>query len=147
MNLPATLPRSLLLLGWALLVGGCASFDARVMPGHSLTNLQRFFIVSSPSDNHALDRRIADALQARGLRTEIGPLTMMPDDTQAVVVYQDRWGWDFGEHLSYLQVDVREPDKPQAFATVSFTATVPLREAYAVTVNRLVERLFTGEKN
>lgn len=143
----APLLRSLLLFGWALLVGGCASYDARVQPGHSLTGLQRFFIVSSPSDNHALDRRIADALQARGLRTEIGPLTMMPDDTQAVVVYQDRWGWDFGDYLSYLQIDVRQPDKLQAFATVSFTATVPLSEAYAITVNRLVERLFTGKKN
>ena len=137
-----SLPRILLCLCLALLLGGCASYDAHVKPGHDLATVQRFFIVTGPNDNHALDHRIAEALQARGCKAEVGPLTMMPDDTQAVIVYQDRWNWDFVEHLVYLQIDVRQPESPQAYATVSFTATVPLREAYALTVSRLVERLF-----
>jgi hypothetical protein len=135
-------PRAFLWLSLALLFGGCASYDAHVVQGHSLTGLQRFFIVTGPNDNHAIDHRIAEALQARGGKVEIGPLTMMPEDTQGVITYQDRWAWDFGEHLVYLQIDVREPEQPQSFATVNFTASVPLREDYPVTVNRLVEKLF-----
>ena len=84
-----------------------------VEKGYDLAQTQRFFIIHNPSDNHGLDHQIAAALQARGLKVEIGPLTMMPEATQAVIVYQDRWAWDFGEHLVYLQIEAREPqNKP-----------------------------------
>ena len=135
-------PRAFPWLCLAFLLGGCASYDAHVVEGHSLAGMKRFFIVTGPNDNHAIDHRIAEALQARGLQADIGPLTMMPDEAQAVITYQDRWAWDFGEHLVYLQIDVREANKQQSFATVNFTAAVPLREAYTVTVNRLVGKLF-----
>jgi hypothetical protein len=130
------------LAGLALFLGGCASFDAHIVKGHSMAGLKHFFIITSPSDNHALDHRIAEALQARGLQVDIGPLTMMPDDAQAVVTYQDRWSWDFGEHLVYMQIDITTPDHNNSFATVNFTATVPLHETPGVTVGRLVNKLF-----
>jgi hypothetical protein len=131
----------------SLLLSGCASYDARIEKGHDLAHSQRFFIIHNPSDNHGLDHQIAAALQARGLKVEIGPLTMMPEETQAVIVYQDRWGWDFGEHLVYLQIDAREPQKSQAFASASLATTIPLRESSTVSVNRLIDLLFTGKKS
>lgn len=129
----------LALLG--LLLGGCASFDATVESGRSVKKVQRFFIVSNHNDNRALDQQIATALKAHGLTAEVGPLTMMPDEAQAVVTYADSWAWDFGEHLVFLKISVRDPTKEQSYASVTFSATVPLHEKTAVTVSRLVDSL------
>ena len=133
--------RVLFLSGLALLLGGCASFDAAVEGGRSLKDVQRFFVVSNLNDNRALDHQIAAALRARGRVAETGPLTMMPDDAQAVVSFQDHWAWDFGEHLVFMKITVRDPLKTQSYASVTFNARVPLREPAAVTVKRLVEAL------
>ena len=129
-------------LGLVLALSGCSSVDARVAPGHNLASLKRFFVVTSSSDNHGLDRHIANALQARGLTAETGPLTMMPDDTEAVITYQDRWGWDFSDYLAYLQIDVSAPGKNETYASVNFSATVPSGKSYQAILQSLVDRLF-----
>jgi uncharacterized protein YceK len=131
----------LILIAFALVLGGCASVDGSVDSGRSMKKVQRFFIVSNLNDNRALDRQIAAALRAAGRTAEVGPLTMMPEDTQAVLSFQDHWTWDFGEHLVYLRIDARDPSSPQAYASVTFSARVPLRESYTVTVKRLVDAL------
>ena len=134
--------RALILLGLGLLLGGCASFDAQVEHGRSLAKVQRYFVVSNSNDNHALDQLIAGALKARGFEAGAGPLTMMPDNNQAVVTYQDHWSWDFGDHLVFLKFAVRDPLSEQSFATVTFNARVPLRESTPEIVGKLVDRLF-----
>jgi hypothetical protein len=135
------LSRLLLFLGLGLLLGGCASFEATVDRGRSLKDTQRFFIISNLNDNRALDHQIAMALKARGRTAEVGPRTMMPDDTQAVITFQDHWAWDFGEHLVFLKLSVRGPVSEQVYASATFSAKVPLRESSAATVNRLVTAL------
>jgi hypothetical protein len=130
-----------LLLALALLLGGCASYDASVEGGRSLKEVRRFFVVSNLNDNHALDQRIALALRADGRSAEVGPLTMLPDEAQAVVTYQDHWAWDFREHLVFLKISVRDPAANQPYASVTFSAKVPLREPAGATVNRLVASL------
>lgn len=133
--------RALMLLVAGLHLGGCASFEASVERDRSLREVQRVFILSNPTDNRALDQQIARAFKARGRTVEIGPQTMMPDDTQAVVAFQDHWAWDFGEHLVYLKITVRDPFASQPYAGVTFSARVPRREPTAATVSRLVDTL------
>jgi len=134
--------RACLLLGSGLLLGGCASFDADAAHSGGLAGLTRFFVVSNLNDNHALDRRIAAALEARGLTAATGPLTMMPGATQAVVTFSDHWSWDFGEHLDYLKITVRSPESNDTLAAATFSARIPLKESVPATVGRLVTRLF-----
>ncbi len=134
--------RALTLIGIGLLLGGCASFDAQVEHGRSLAKVQRFFVESNLNDNHALDQQIAGAFKARGLEAETGPLTMMPDKTQAVVTFQDRWAWDFGDHLVFLRIAVRDTRSEQSFASVTYDARIPLRGSTEAIVARLVGRLF-----
>ena len=134
----------LVLLGSGLLLGGCASFKSAAPRGTGLAGLQRFFVVSNLNDNHALDQRIATALEARGLTAGAGPLTMMPGDTQSVVTFQDHWTWDFGEHLDYLKITVHPPDSNEPVASALFSARIPLKEAPAI-VAQLVGRLFDNK--
>ena len=93
----------------ALLLGGCATYDTDVARGRSLAGIKKYFVVSNLNDNHALDHHLAASLRARGFEAEVGPLTMMPDDTQAVVTYQDYWAWDFGDRLTFFRLHVRSP--------------------------------------
>ena len=135
------LSRTLLVLSLSLQLGGCATYEAQVDRGRSVARLKNFFVVSNLNDNHALDAHIAASLKARGREAGTGPLTMMPDEAQAIVTFQDRWDWDFGEHLVYLKIMVRDPQATQPFATETFVAKVPLRESAADTIDRMVGRL------
>lgn len=130
----------------ALFLAGCASYENELVPGKSLAGLHQFFVLSNLNDNHAIDRQIATALRQRGLAADVGPRTMMPDQTQVIVTYQDHWAWDFGDHLVYLTINVRDALSNEPIAAITFQASVPLREPVPVTVNRLVDQLFSGKK-
>jgi len=133
--------RGWLMLGLIFLTAGCASYSIQTDHGRSLKGIKRFFVVSNLNDNHAIDHQIAEALKARGLEADNGPLTMMPDDTKAVVMFQDHWTWDFGDHLTYLQIAVRDTRSEQSFASATFSAKIPLHEDASVTIARLVDKL------
>ena len=146
MKAATLIPRLLVVLLASLLLAGCASYDGYVERGKGLAGVKRFFIVTNLNDNHALDHRIAEALQAHGFTAGTGPRTMMPEDTQAIVSYQDRWAWDFGDHLVYLNIGAQDELSNELIASVSFSASIPLREPVAATVGRLVDRLVAGKK-
>lgn len=129
----------LLVLG---LLTGCATYNTQRDPGRNIAGVQRFFVVGNDNDNHALDRLIVTALTARGFTAHHGPLTMMPEETQAVISYQDYWTWDFGDHLVYLQISVRDRKSIQPYTTVKFSTKVPTRTPVSGIVEELVGRLF-----
>jgi hypothetical protein len=131
----------------ALLLGACASYDAQTVHGKSLAGITRFFVVSNLNDNHALDHRIAESLKSRGFEVEIGPLTMMPENSQAIVTYQDRWAWDFGDHLVYLTINVRDALSNEAISAVTYSVSIPKREPLPQTVAGLVDRLLSDKKS
>lgn len=125
----------------ALLLGGCASYNAQVDPGVSLAQFQRFYVQSNLNDNHAVDALLARTLTGRGLTATHGPLTMMPADTEAIVTYQERWAWDFGDHLVYLRVAVRDAKTGQPISSAMFNGPVALNKDPADVVNRLIREL------
>lgn len=130
-----------------LLLGGCASYDAQIARGPGLTDVQRFFVIANANDSRGLAHRIAASLKARGLAAETGPRTMMPEDTQALVTYEDHWGWDFGERLVHLQINVRDARSSQPLAAATFSAKIPGRKTPAEIVNELIARVISGAKS
>jgi len=141
----STLARFLLLVGLVLGLASCASYHSELDRGRSLAKFQRFFVLSNLNDNHAIDRQIAEQLKARGREADAGPLTMMPDNNQVIVMFQDRWAWDFGEHLVFLQIAVRDTHSAQPFASVTFSAKIPLHEEASVTIARVVDQLLDSK--
>ena len=133
--------RALLILGLALGLGSCASYETQAEKGRSLVGVKSFFVISNLNDNNALDRHIVAALKAHGLKAEAGPLTMMPDDAQVIISYQDHWIWDFGDHLVYFELSARDRKSEQPFMSTSFNAKIPKHEEAPVTVARMVDRL------
>ncbi|HVZ65365.1 MAG TPA: hypothetical protein VG936_12400 [Lacunisphaera sp.] len=139
------LPCLLAVLGFALGLAGCASYDAQVVSMKSVKGINRFFVVTNQNDNHAIAENIASVLKARGFAVDVGPRTMMPDNTQAVVLYQDRWTWDFGDHLIYLTINIRDALTGDPLTGVTYSVSIPPREALGTTIGRLVDRLLAGK--
>ena len=130
-----------------LLLGGCASYDTQVARGPGLADVQRFFVIANANDSRGLAHRLTASLRARGLAAETGPRTMMSDDTQAVVTYDDHWAWDFGERLVHLQINVRDARTSQPLAAATFSAKIPGRKSTAEIVDELVARVVAGAKS
>ncbi|MBL9199937.1 MAG: hypothetical protein JNL39_05485 [Opitutaceae bacterium] len=92
----AVVAPALLLL--AAFTAGCTTeFSARkVMP---LDRFQRVFVERRLNDNHRLDDLLVAELRRHGREASSGPLTMMPEGTDAVLTYDARWEWDFKSYL------------------------------------------------
>ncbi len=135
-----------LLLSALLLLAGCVSYERQVIAPKSLDGVKRFFVLSNQNDNHGIDHQIEAALKIRGNEATVGPMTMLPDDAQVVLVYEDRWEWDFGDHLVFLQLTARNRRTSQPLFMVRFSAKIPKGKKTPAVVGELVDRLLTDRK-
>lgn len=127
----------------ALILAGCSSYVSSPEKESKLTSYQRFFVKSNFDDNHGVDVRIVRALQDRGFTAERGPMTMMPDKTQAVVTYEDRWNWDFKTHLTYLRIIISDARSGKVAASGFFNGPAAIGTSTEDAIERLLKRLFT----
>lgn len=102
---PNRLTALLLLLSVAILLGGCSSVSTRQVI--DLTPFKHVYVVHRLTDDHHLDELFVQELQRRGHEASSGPLTMMPDTTDAILTYADRWEWDFKSYLIELDLELR----------------------------------------
>jgi len=93
------------LLGSAVLTAGCSSLTTSGHP--HLAKFRRVFIETRLNDNLGIDRLLMAELKALGYDAQYGPLTMMPEDTQLIVVYDAREEWDLHQYLIELNLSVR----------------------------------------
>lgn len=96
---------------------GCTHLERNVTTGRDPAALKEVFVARNLADNHRLAERLATALRARGLRAESGPLTLLPTSAEAVLHYEDRWTWDFGDHMTYLRLDLHDPAQVRPYAS------------------------------
>lgn len=130
----------------AVLLSGCATSNTQVESFRSFEGRQRFFVLANANDNRAVDRRIANALRARGFTAEHGPRTMMPDDTQVLITYEDRWSWDFGDRLNYLRITARDAKNAQSLASAQYFAKIPGRQSLDRLIGNFLDRMLAGKK-
>jgi len=136
---------SLLVLG-TLLLAGCSSYESRPA-GPKVSGQKRIFIRSNQNDNNALDSQIVAALKLRGYESDCGPLTMMPDDTQVIVTYEDHWTWDFGDHLAYLQIAAQDRKTGEMYGSAVFQAKIPTKKSIPKIIGELVDRILADAKS
>ncbi|CAM2773833.1 hypothetical protein [Rariglobus hedericola] len=134
-----------LLMLVCLFATGCASTDTKVVEkGRNLKDVRRFFVLRNLKDNHGIDVRIVRALQARGLEAESGPITMLPDSTQAVIVYEDRWSWDFSNHMVYLKLGARDPQAVFPYVTSAYLKQVAFTTEVDEVIAQVVGELLSA---
>jgi hypothetical protein len=98
----------------ALALAGCSSVTSKHDPAVDLSHYHHFFVEHLLTDNHRIDEQIVAELHSLGLDASSGPMTMKPDDADAIVTYNDRWTEDFKKYLIDLHIDIRDArtDKP-----------------------------------
>lgn len=126
---------------------GCASTQTHVADkDRHLRDTHRFFVERNLKDNHGVAESIVRALQGHGLEASAGPITMLPDSAQAVINYQDRWAWDFSEHMVWLKLGVRDPSAVFPYVTTTYNRQIALRTELDEVVNAVVSELLAAGK-
>ena len=135
---------SIVMLACALFAG-CASTQTHVTEtGRSLRDVRRFFVLRNLKDNHGIDGYIVRALQARGLEAESGPITLLPASAQSVIMYEDRWAWDFSNHMVYLRLSARDPQAVFPFVSASYMKQVAFTTQVDDVINAVVDDLLSA---
>jgi hypothetical protein len=128
-----------------VLFGGCASTQTHVAEqGRSLRDVRRFFVVRNLKDNHGIDVRIVRALRAQGREAESGPITLLPNSAQAVIAYEDRWAWDFSDHMVYLKLSARDPQVMFPYVSASYLKQVAFTTHVDEVVKQVVDDLLAA---
>ena len=93
-----------LLLATALF-SSCSSLSTRSVV--DLAPFKRIYVVHRLTDDHRLDELFVRELTSLGHEASSGPITMMPENAEAVLTYTDRWEWDFKSYLIELAIELR----------------------------------------
>jgi len=126
------------------LLSGCASASTRQVV--SLDAFRRIYVEQRQSDNNRVDQMIVAELQRLGRTASSGPMTMMPDNTDAIVTYNDRWEWDFKTYLIELTIEVHTAKTRKKLADGRYhQPTLKTKPAPAV-VSELLVPLFGSGK-
>lgn len=137
----------LLTIGLALgaLLSGCASIKTQVIEkDRSLKDVQNYFVLRNLKDNHGINESIVRALKARGLHAETGPITLLPDSAQAVLLYEDRWAWDFSDHMVFLRISARDPQAVFPYLSASYQKQVAFSTERDVVVAEVIDKLIAS---
>jgi hypothetical protein len=87
-----------------LLTGCMSSVSARkAVP---LDRFQRIYVERRLNENNHLDELFVAELRRLGREASSGPLTMLPEKTDAVLTYDARWQWDFKTYVIELNLEL-----------------------------------------
>lgn len=102
-----------LLLTFTIMIffSGCAITDnqAKLVPHHDKVNMKKFYVVHQPKDERHIEQIISELLEDKGFISTYGPESNIPNDTDIVVTYSDRWMWDMSNYLIQLSMEFRNP--------------------------------------
>ena len=124
-----------------LMLAGCSTLNTQVTANARLAELKHIYVQQSLNDNHGLDVLIVKQLQARGIQAESGPLTLMPREVKAYLVYEDHWDWDFKNYLIGLAVTVRDSTSDRLLASASYVRPTAFLKSPAFMVQTVLGEL------
>ncbi len=130
----------------SLLLAGCTTYSEQTIRGQHVATKKNLFVQSNLNDNHAIDQQIVADIKQRGREVDCGPLTMMPDDTDVIITYEDNWAWDFGDHLVHLRITATDRRTGALIATANFTAKIPTTKSVPKIINELIDRMYAEAK-
>ena len=94
-----------LLLVSVVLLAGCSNLSTRKTV--ELGRFHRIYVERRLTDNHHIDELLVAELRHLGRDASSGPLTMMPENTDAILTYADRWEWDFKNYLIEFTLELQ----------------------------------------
>jgi hypothetical protein len=89
-----------------------------------------------------MDEMIANQLRQYGREVSIGPMTMMPQDAEALVSYQDDWAWDFKTYLIQLHIEIHRAYNNQPLAEGTYRQPSIITKPPAVVIEKILKPFF-----
>jgi hypothetical protein len=126
----------------AMLLTACSTVATRKNPKGDLSQYRHFYVEARLGDDHGLDEIIVRELQGMGYHASSGPLTMKPNDVDALIFYQDRWAWDFKTYLIEFSLTVRDARKDFILATGNSEHQSMLSKAPADMIREVLVPIF-----
>jgi hypothetical protein len=133
-----------LLLCWAACLTSCSSIHTRRDPRVDLSRIKSFYVLHRLTDDHHIDEMIVDQLKKYGREASAGPLTMMPQEVEALVTYQDEWAWDFKTYLIQLRIEIRRSHNNQPLAEGMYRQPSIVTKSPAAVIEEILKPVFTS---
>jgi hypothetical protein len=134
------------LLPLLLLVGLCAGCSTHVTirksPTLDLGRFHRIFVIQPLNENHHLDEMFVAELQRGGREAKSGPVTMMPEETDAVLMYEAQWTGDFITSLLDLNVEMHTAHTNKRLVEAQYYQPSARPKRPEKVVHDLVQQLF-----
>ena len=125
------------------LLAGCTSLNTRSVV--SLADFKHIYVVHRLTDDHHIDELLVRELQQLGHEASCGPLTLLPDNADAVLTYADRWEWDFRTYLIELTVELHTARTEKKLADGTYLQQTPTAKPPAEVVHELLAPLFKAK--
>ena len=127
------------------LLAGCSSVDSRAVV--DLAEFKHIYVQHRLTDDHHIDELFVRELQRLGHDASCGPLTMLPENTDAILTYEDRWEWDFQTYLIELKLELHTARTVKKLADGRFYQPTPKAKAPAEVVRELVVSVFKAKSS
>ncbi len=129
-----------------LLVAVCAGCSTTVTvqkaPTVDLGRFRHIFVVQPLNENHHIDEMFVNELRLTGRTAESGPPTMMPEEADAVLIYQAQWTGDFTQSLLDLEVEMHTSHTGKRLAEARYYQPSARPKSAEAVVHDLVTRIF-----
>lgn len=94
-----------------LILNGCtinksSGFHSEEFEAKSFHN---FYIAQQPKDQRHINLLIKSELEKKGYKVDTGTINNIPNYTDALVTYVDKWMWDFGTYMYELTIFIKNP--------------------------------------
>ena len=107
-----------------------------------LDGFRRIYVEQRLNDNHQLAELLAAELRRLGCEASSGPLTMMPEGTDAVLTYDDRWTWDFRNYLIEFTLELHTTHSKKKLADARYYQPSVKTRTPAEVIHELLPPLF-----
>jgi hypothetical protein len=94
------------LLGAALLAG-CSQISTRALPNSDIGHYKHIFVEHRLADSFGVADEVARQLREMGYDATAGAITMLPENAEVVVSYDDMWTWDFNTYMIEFDMQAR----------------------------------------
>lgn len=139
-----------------LVLGGCLGHQkGSVVPGTQIANTVsesstdapvfpvrgNYYVEKLPQDGRGVNQMIVDCLRERGLKAATGEAGQVPEHTDIIVSYQDRWMWDMTMYMIRLNIQMKTPSGDLLASGESYR-TSAIRKPPEYMINEILNEIY-----
>lgn len=137
-----------LLVALTALTGCYVQYNtSRVLPDVTINPTKTYYVVHHEDDPRQIDLVISQKMGAMGLHhVSNGPENSIPEGTDVIVLYEDRWMWDMTNYLIMLKIQFRDASNNLLLARGQSYRTSLVRKSVEEMVQETLAGIFSYDE-